>query len=493
MFRQTNLTCNINADLADRRAHRTLNPRSPAAASLLAAILLLATPTLAQRGGGGHVAKPVICIYDCPDNETLNTEDTLKNFRRSMAIQATADQRAAFARVSQYAEAAAGQLQAFRKSLQPRSGSSALTDRASALSQAIEKARASDQNFLSSFSPAQKSGLQELVRKLAKADSDLDRQAKALDQILPAAKPDSDQIASAAVTLDKALASFQSQQLALGREMSILFDASGDDVTFSLPPMTNSVSVDGEDVSITTSGAVFRKSAATPSGTSSGIPTPTSFAASAENGHNLFSLTFIADLSDVQQNITAILRAALNRSPRCGERIEIQQASLTPLAPTSSLVVANLHFERWVCPAGQAHEGLGAQSPTEVADGNATLEVKLTPSFEASRLALASEITRVEATGQLRNSLRSGDLGIALRDQITASLLAALQKSADIKTTLPPVAQQPAALQKAQFQDVGADQLSLVLDGQLQFSDEQTKQFATQLKQRLSAQGTAAP
>jgi hypothetical protein len=31
--------------------------------------------------------------------------------------------------------------------------------------------------------------------------------------------------------------------------------------------------------------------------------------------------------------------------------------------------------------------------------------------------------------------------------------------------------------------------LSLVLDGQLQFSDEQAKQFAAQLKQQLSAQG----
>ncbi len=93
----------------------------------------------------------------------------------------------------------------------------------------------------------------------------------------------------------------------------------------------------------------------------------------------------------------------------------------------------------------------------------------------------------------LRNSLRFGDLGTTLRDEIAASLLAALQKSADIKSTLPPVAQQTVTLQEAQFQDAGADQLNLVLDGQLQFSDEQTKQFAAQLKQRLSAQGTAAP
>jgi hypothetical protein len=35
--------------------------------------------------------------------------------------------------------------------------------------------------------------------------------------------------------------------------------------------------------------------------------------------------------------------------------------------------------------------------------------------------------------------------------------------------------------------------LRLVLDGQLQLSDEQTKQFAVQLKQPMSAQQTSPP
>lgn len=482
MFRRTNPSRNINADLVDRRAHRLLNPISSIDAFLLTAVLLIAGPVLAQRGGGAHVNQPVVCVYDCPAIETLNTEDTLKNFRRSMAMQATTDQRAAFAKISQYAEAASDQIQAFRKSLQP---GIPLSERASTLDQAIEKTRASNQNFLSSFSPAQKSGLQEFARKLAKADFDLDRQVKALDQLLPTSKPDSEPLTNAIAALDKALASFQSEQLALGREMSILFDAAGEDVTFSLPAITNSISVDGEDIAISTSGAVLQRSPANLPGTSAAT-------APAENSRHIFGLKFVADLSDVQQNITAILRAALNRAPRCGERIEIQQASLNPLAPASSLVVADLHFERWVCPA-TTRGNVGLQNPTEVAAGNATFEVKLTPSLDAAQLNLASEITRVEADGMIRDALRSGDLGIALRDQIAASLLAVLQKSADIKSALPPVAQQPTVLKNAGFQDAGADQLNLVLDGQLQFSDEQTKQFAAQLKQRLSAQGTAAP
>jgi hypothetical protein len=66
-------------------------------------------------------------------------------------------------------------------------------------------------------------------------------------------------------------------------------------------------------------------------------------------------------------------------------------------------------------------------------------------------------------------------------------------KGSDLKTTLPPAAQESAVLQKAQFKDSGAGRLNLVLEGQLHLSDEQTKQFTAQLQQRLSAQGTSAP
>jgi hypothetical protein len=130
----------------------------------------------------------------------------------------------------------------------------------------------------------------------------------------------------------------------------------------------------------------------------------------------------------------------------------------------------------------------------EVTAGDGAIEVKLTPSVEPNTgLGLISEISRVDADGLLRDLLRSGDLGATLRDQIAASLLSALQKGTDLKATLPAAAQESATIQKAQFQSAGADQLSLVLDGQLRFSDDQTKQFATQLKQRLSAQGASPP
>jgi hypothetical protein len=118
--------------------------------------------------------------------------------------------------------------------------------------------------------------------------------------------------------------------------------------------------------------------------------------------------------------------------------------------------------------------------------------VKLTPSVEQnSGLRLAAEIGRVDADEFLRDLL-SDSLGATLREKITASLLSAMQKGADLKVTLPPVAQGFATIQKAQFRE-STGRLSLILDGELQLSDEQTQQFATQLKQRLSAQETSPP
>ncbi len=459
----------------------------------------------AQRGGGAHVAKPVVCIYDCPNIEGRSSLNDLKEFQRVMAMQATPEQRAAFAKVTQYTQAASDQLHTFRESLEKAPASTALSDRATDLSQAVARARAGCQNFLSSFSSAQKSGLKDITNRLEKADAELDKQIKALAQIVqsskpelpkPELKPENEPLAGATAALDKALASFQNEQLALGGEMSIVFPSAGQNLAFSLPQVTNSVDIAGQSIAIPASGAISRTSTGNSAGTS---------ASSAENGRNLFTLKLVADLSELQQNIAAILRAGLNRFPRCGERIQVQDATLIPMAP-ASVVMAHMHFERWICPLGPS-----GQSPTQLASGEGEIEIKLTPSVvpgsapssvpntdqrvspQSSRLALTAEISRVDADALFRDSLRSGDLGDNLREQVAASLLSALQKGADPNATLPPVAMQLATIQKAQFENSGAEQLSLVIDGQLELSDEQTKQFATQLNQRLSAQRTPTP
>jgi hypothetical protein len=449
----------------------------PAIALSLAAIVSLASPPrmLAQHGSGGGRSqpgansRPVICVHDCVEPHAGLGDDDDSNLERLMAVQATPDQTTSFNTILKDVQAARDRLQSFIKL--PKAPSASASDSAAMLDQtvedhavedqAVEKIRTASQNLLASFSPIQKSGLKDVARKVETADSDLDKQRTAFDRALQAAKADSAPVAASAANLDNALASFQNQQLALGREMSIVLPSDGQDLSFIL---------------------------------------------------------------DLQQNIAGVLRSLLTRSPRCGERLEIQHASLTPLDP-ASLVVLRLHFERWICPGG---------SPMELASSEGTVEIKLTPSIELDKidqtkidqnkieqtridqtkidqnaiaqhpvepnstqpnpsLHLASEFGRVDADGVFRESLLSGSLGDTVREQVAAVLFPAMQNAANLKSTLPPVAQDSAIFRKAQFQDAGAGQLRLVLDGQLQLSGEQTKQFAAQLKQPISAKETSAP
>jgi hypothetical protein len=456
----------------------------------IAGIVLLATShsALAQRGGGGGGRGMMSTgaggvVGGRPDG--VDDKDSLKDFHRAMALQATAEQRAAFAKVNQYAEAASDQLKTFDQSfhsgsvrsevVQKEPASISLPDRVTALDAALEKARASDRNFLASLSAAQKSDLKDITTKLEKSDSELDKQIKFLDQIATTPKPENEQLASSATRLDKEFSGFQNEQLALGREMSILFPAPGENVIFSLPVVTNSINIAGQPIVIPVSVGMSQTSAVNSSANSSVNI----------DGNNFFSVKMVADLSDLQQNVTSILRSQLDRSPRCGERIAVQVATLTPQEP-ASLVAIQFHFERWSCPFGA-----GGAGPRELVDAEAEIDIKLTPSVDPkSGLGLVPEIDHVTAEGALRNSLLSGDFGVMMREQTAAALVSTLQKGAGFEAALPAAAHGYAALQKAQFLDTGADQLSLILDGQLQFSDEQAKQFTAQLKQSLSARGT---
>jgi hypothetical protein len=436
----------------------------------------------AQHGGGrsqpGANSKPVICVHDCVDPHSGLGDDDDRNLERLMAVQATPEQTTSFNHLLKDVQAARDRLQSFLK-LPQTPASSAPSGPAATLDQSVEKLRTASQNLVASFSAVQKSGLKDVTRKVENADSDLDKLRAAFTRILQTAQADSAPVAASAANLDSALASFQNQQLALGREMSIVLPSGGQDFAFILPGAKTTIDLGGQSISIPVSGATARTSAA--------------------DGQDQFSLRVVADFSDLQQNIAAILRSLLTLSPRCGERLEIQHASLIPSDP-ASLVVVRLHFERWICPGG---------SPMELASGEATVEVKLTPSIEQSKaeqnktastsiepnttLRLASEFGRVDADGLLRESLLSGSLGDTVREQAAAALYPAMLKAANLKAALPPAAQGSGTIRKAQFQDAGAGQLRLVLEGQLQLSDEQTKQFVAQLKQPLSAQQTSAP
>jgi hypothetical protein len=205
-----------------------------------------------------------------------------------------------------------------------------------------------------------------------------------------------------------------------------------------------------------------------------------------QGAQRTFQLVLVADLSQIQQNITDLMRAKLETSAVCGEHVAVRQASLTPAAPASVLTLW-LHYERWICNGGP-------RTATELAEGDGKAEFKLTTTLDQpNALKVAGTFGRIDASGMFGEALRSGSLGDDLRDQVAQSVESAARAASDFKIALPPAIQNSATLQSARFQDQGVGGLIVVLEGRLELSTDQTAQLATQLNQALSAQSTAQP
>lgn len=432
-----------------------------AAKMLLWVAMILVCPAIAtaQHHGGHGVGGSTPGGPGRPDG--VDEKDTLKDFHHALAVQATSQQIAEFQKLVKNAEAAKTELQQFQQQSQEKDAAESARD--AALDQALEKARSETQKFIGGFSDAQKSGLKEIAKRLGKADSDLEQEEKKLDQSLQLANVAGSEVASHAESLDKALSDFANQQLALGREMGITL-ATGQDLTFTLPSVNSPASIAKRTVTVAVSGALSQ--------------------VAVEGSQHTFKLDLVADLSDLQQNITELLRGQLDRANRCGERVAVRQAILTPSAP-ATVVSVQLHLERWTCT-----QMSGRVSANELAESDGSIEIRLTPVVEKSNaLTLTSEFGRIQASGMMADALRSGDLGNELRDKVTQSILSALRAGADFKTTLPPVLQSGALIQRARFEDA-AGILRGVLEGQIQISSEQADLLASQLNQALSSRET---
>jgi hypothetical protein len=202
-----------------------------------------------------------------------------------------------------------------------------------------------------------------------------------------------------------------------------------------------------------------------------------------DHGLNILSVELTADLADLQQNFTALLASELDKDDRCGDRVQIEDAKLTPAEP-ASLAVVQLHYERWGCA-----KLLGKQEVKRLIGGDAVVQMKLTPSVgeNHTELQLAAELGPVEADGSLGELLRTGNLGELLREKIQAAILTALQKGLDLGAVLPPVLQGSVTIQDARFRDAGSGRLLVALAGQVRITDGQVGALVKELKDRLPA------
>jgi hypothetical protein len=422
-------------------------------------------PMLAQRGAasvGGPTAGGGAMGRSGPATG-LDVKDDLKSYHETLALQASNQQIIEYRLMMKSTESASAELRALLGEAAKENNASSIAERDKAFEQALDKARAQNTTFLQILSDRQKTDLKETIRKLVKADSDLAQQAKAMGLAIDAKTTVGQSIASSVQNLQRTIGAFQDLQLDLGERMSIAPGDTSQEVSFKLPAVKSavnfaavnvaSVGPDDRSVAITTSG-VISKSAS-------------------QSGENAFHVELTADLSDVQQYIIQILRSQLDKSERCGEQIGIQNATLTPTAP-ASIVLVQVHYERWACLGGTSHE---------MVEGNGTIEIKLVPGIsENGALRLAPTIGHVDASGLVGELLRSGSLGEVVRDGVGEALLSAVRPASDYKTLLPPAAQGNVTLRRAQFFETGAGRLSIVLNGDIQVSGDKVTTLTSELK-----------
>ncbi len=177
--------------------------------------------------------------------------------------------------------------------------------------------------------------------------------------------------------------------------------------TLNVPKFKTTINVEQQPIEITTWGTI--------SGTPSAIPA--------------FALTI--DLGDLQAHLTPMLSARLNKSDRCGDHLTVEQAAITPSAP-SGLLTAHVNFERYACV-----KAFGKQIVKRLVGGHAVIEVNLTPSVQENNISIAADVRKMDADGSLGDLLHSSSLGDSIRDEVSDSIESVVQKSADLKSALP--------------------------------------------------------
>jgi hypothetical protein len=397
----------------------------------------------------------------------IENKDELKDFHEVLAVQASSEQVAAFSEMLKNTAAAAGELKTFEEQLEKPGSASSLAGRDKSLEDTLESARILNKKFLEGFSSAQKTGLKIVTKRLIKTDSELAQQAKAVDLAVEANEAVT-QLANSAQNLERVFSSFQRAQFDLGEEMSIQASANSQDLTFNLTPIQNKVAVANQTITVPIAGVVSKSSA--------------------QGSQNVFAVDVTADMSDLQLNIADLLRAQLNKGDRCGERIAIRTADLSPQG-SAGMVVVQLHFERWACTTSFGHEAVN-----EIVEGNGTMEVRLTPSVaEDGTVRLISQIGQVNSGGLIGDLLRSGTLGESMRDKIAESISTVMRQGGDFKTALPAGARSYATLRRAQFQGTGSGKLMAVLEGDIRVSNEQAGGLTTELGKASQEQTVPGP
>ena len=182
-----------------------------------------------------------------------------------------------------------------------------------------------------------------------------------------------------------------------------------------------------------------------------------------------FALDLTVDLSDLQEHLTPVLAAQVNRSDRCGDRLSVEHAVITP----SGVLTANVNFERYGCV-----KAFGKEIAKRLVGGHGVIEISLTPSVEENGIALAAEVRRVDADGSIGEVLRSRSVGDSIRQDIADGVQSAIQKLTNLKSALPAEIGKAVTIQTVEFADGGSGRLWLNIAGEARLTADQLRVVA---------------
>ena len=182
--------------------------------TLYAAIAYLCLPIalLAQSGrhGGGKSG-------NSQGSATAPADDSsLDDFKHAIAVEATDEQTTRFKVLAQYTEAARQQAQALQQA-----APEAMVKQATALQNSWDDVQRASGDFLKTFSDAQVSGLKKQTRKVRESEAAVTKELKSLSAQMDQTTPHPQAVHETGAHLDQALATLQSDQNALAKEMGI--------------------------------------------------------------------------------------------------------------------------------------------------------------------------------------------------------------------------------------------------------------------------------
>jgi len=183
---------------------------------VLGIVVLISQSAIAQYGGGGGHRHGGGSSPSGPTADTKNGD--LKGFERAVALQATPDQISQFQRLTASTQVARKRAQELLE-LSAKGNKLNWINSTYPLTNGLEETQSESDKFLGSFSKEQEDGLKKLAKKLRKSDSEVGSQSKTLSQDVE--RQSDEHIIAALQKLEKALADFQSQQLAIAAEMGI--------------------------------------------------------------------------------------------------------------------------------------------------------------------------------------------------------------------------------------------------------------------------------